>query len=67
MTLSPEQEELCEMLEKDETAPAAAALIRQQANEIDDLGSAEPRLRARSRGVSSGDDSRRDEAAPGYA
>jgi hypothetical protein len=37
MALTPEQEELCEMLEKDETAPAAAALIRQQANEIDDL------------------------------
>jgi hypothetical protein len=37
MPLSPEQEELCETLENGESAPAAAALIRQQANEIDDL------------------------------
>jgi hypothetical protein len=37
MPLSPEQEALCERLEKGESTPAAAALIRQQANEIDDL------------------------------
>jgi hypothetical protein len=37
MPLSPEQEALCDRLEKGEGAPAAAALIRQQANEVDDL------------------------------
>ena len=37
MPLSPEQEALCERLEKGESTPAAAALIRQQAREIDDL------------------------------
>jgi hypothetical protein len=37
MTLSPEQEALCERLEKGESTPDAAALIRQQAHEIDDL------------------------------
>ena len=37
MPLSPEQEELCERVEKGEPAPRAAALIRQQAHEIDDL------------------------------
>jgi hypothetical protein len=37
MPLSPEQEELCERLEKGESVPSAAALILQQANEIDDL------------------------------
>jgi len=35
MPLSPEQEALCE--EKGESTPNAAALIRQQAHEIDDL------------------------------
>ena len=37
MPLSPEQEILCERLEKGEPEPLAAALIRQQAREIDDL------------------------------
>ena len=37
MPLSPEQEALCERLEKGESTPTAAALIRQQAREIDDL------------------------------
>ena len=37
MPLSPEQEALCERLEKGESTPAAATLIRQQAQEIDRL------------------------------
>ena len=37
MPLSPEQEALCERVEKGEPEPGAAALIRQQAQEIDDL------------------------------
>jgi hypothetical protein len=37
MPLSPEQEAICERLEKGESTPHAAALIRQQAHEIDDL------------------------------
>ena len=37
MPLSPEQEILCERLEKGEPDPRAAALLRQQAREIDDL------------------------------
>ena len=37
MPLSPEQEALCERLEKRESTPTAATLIRQQAREIDDL------------------------------
>jgi rubrerythrin len=37
MTLSPEQEALCERLENVESMSTAAALIRQQAHEIDDL------------------------------
>ena len=37
MPLSPEQEALCEGLEKGETTPTTVALIRQQAHEIDDL------------------------------
>jgi hypothetical protein len=37
MPLSPEQEALCERLEKGESTPTAATLIRQQAHEIDDL------------------------------
>jgi hypothetical protein len=37
MPLSPEQEVLCGRLEKGESEPLAAALIRQQAKEIDDL------------------------------
>ena len=37
MPLSPEHEVLCGRLEKGEAVPAAAALIRQLANEIDDL------------------------------
>jgi hypothetical protein len=37
MPLSPEEEVLCEGLEKGEPNPRAAALIRQQAHEIDDL------------------------------
>jgi hypothetical protein len=37
MPLSPEQEALCERLEKGESTPTAAALIRRQAHEIDDL------------------------------
>ena len=39
MPLSPEQEKLCERLEKGEPAHRAAALIRQQAQEIDALWS----------------------------
>ena len=37
MPLSPEQEALCERLEQGEGTPTAAALIRQQVHEIDDL------------------------------
>jgi hypothetical protein len=37
MPLTPEQDALCERLVKGESTPAASALIRQQANEIDDL------------------------------
>ena len=37
MPLSPEQEALCERVEKGEPEPGAAALIRQQAQEIDAL------------------------------
>jgi hypothetical protein len=37
MPLFPEQEVLCDRLEKGESMPTAAALIRQQAHEIDDL------------------------------
>jgi hypothetical protein len=37
MPLSPEQEAICERLEKGESSPEAAALIRHQAHEIDDL------------------------------
>ena len=37
MPLSPEQEALCERLEKGESTPAAATLIGQQAQEIDRL------------------------------
>jgi hypothetical protein len=37
MPLSPEQEVLCERLEKGEPDPGAAMLIRQQAQEIDNL------------------------------
>ncbi len=37
MPLSPEQEAICERLESGEPDPSAAALIRQQAHEIDDL------------------------------
>jgi hypothetical protein len=37
MPLSPEQEALCERVEKGEPEPGAGALIRQQAQEIDDL------------------------------
>jgi hypothetical protein len=37
MTLSPEEEVLCERLEKGQPVPSAAAFIRQQAREIDDL------------------------------
>ena len=49
MPLSPEQEELCERMEKGEPAPLAAALIRHQAQEIDDLsGPPQSCLRARS-------------------
>ena len=37
MPLSPEQELICERLEDGEADPPAATLIRQQAQEIDDL------------------------------
>jgi hypothetical protein len=37
MPLSAEQEALCERLEMGESTPTAAAFIRQQAREIDDL------------------------------
>jgi hypothetical protein len=37
MPLSLEQEVICERLDKGEPAPGAAALIGQQAHEIDDL------------------------------
>ena len=37
MPLSPEQEILCERLEKGEPDPRGGTLIRQQAREIDDL------------------------------
>ena len=37
MPLSPGQKVLCDLLEKGEPDPRAAALIRQQAQEIDDL------------------------------
>jgi hypothetical protein len=35
--LSPQEEVLCERLEKSEPVPSAAAFIRQQAHEINDL------------------------------
>jgi hypothetical protein len=38
MPLSPKQEVICERLDKGKPEPRAAALIRQQAHEIDDLG-----------------------------
>jgi hypothetical protein len=34
MPLSPEQEAICERLEKGESTPSAASLIRKQAHEI---------------------------------
>ena len=37
MPLSPEQESICERLEDGETDPRAAAFIRQQAQELDNL------------------------------
>jgi hypothetical protein len=37
MPLSPAQEALCERLEQGESTPDAAALIREQAHEIDNL------------------------------
>ena len=37
MPLSAEQEALCERLEKGESTPSAATVIRRQAREIDDL------------------------------
>ena len=37
MPLSAEQEALCERLEKGESTPTAATLIRHQARDIDDL------------------------------
>jgi hypothetical protein len=37
MPLSPDQEVICKRLEKGEPDPGAATLIRQQAQEIDDL------------------------------
>ena len=37
MPLSPDEDALCERLEKGEPVPSAAALIREQAQEIDDL------------------------------
>ena len=37
MPLSPKQEELCRRLEKGRPEPSAAALIRQQARDIDEL------------------------------
>jgi hypothetical protein len=68
MPLSPEQEALCERLEKGESTPNAAALIRQQAHEIDDLWD---RLLSRAhalvRRVSRGNDPRGDGAVAGYA
>ena len=67
MPLSPEQKALCERLEKGESTPTAATLIRQQAREIDDLGSSQSRLRARSARVARRDAPRRDGGAPGYA
>ena len=65
MPLSPEQEALCERLEKGESTPNAAALIRQQAHEIDDLWAS--RAYALVRRVSRGNDPRGDGAAAGYA
>ena len=68
MPLSPEQEALFERLEKGESTPNAAALIRQQAHEIDDLWD---RLLSRAyalvRRVSRGNDPRGDGAVAGYA
>ena len=66
--ISPEQEAVCERLEKGESTPNAAALIRQQAHEIDDLWDRLSRAYALVRDeFPSRDDPRRDEATPGYA
>jgi hypothetical protein len=51
MPLSPEQEVICERLDKGKPEPRAAALIRQQAHEIDDLWD-RPAMPMRSFGVS---------------
>ena len=68
MPLSPEHEAICERLEKGESTPDAAALIRQQAHEIDDLWDWLSRAYALVRNeFPSRDDPRRDGAAPGYA
>ena len=67
MPLSPEQEALCERLEKGESTPTAATLIRQQAREIDDLWDRLSRAYALVARVARRDDPRRDGTAPGYA
>ena len=68
MPLSPEQEALCERLANGESTPIAAAFIRQQAHEIDDLWDRLSRGYALvRRRVPSTDDPRGDGATPGYA
>ena len=68
MPLSPEQEALCERLEKGESTPTAATLIRQQAREIDDLWDRLSRAYALVRQEFARRDApRRDGGAPGYA
>ena len=67
MPLSPEQEALCERLEKGESTPTAATLIRQQAHEIDDLWDRLSRAYALVRNeIPSGDDPRGNEGNPCY-
>jgi hypothetical protein len=68
MPLTPEQEALCERLENVESMSTAAALIRQQAHEIDDLWDRLSRAYALvRRRVPSTNDPRRDGATRRYA
>jgi hypothetical protein len=77
MPLSAEQEALCERLEKGESTPTAATVIRRQAREIDDLWDRLSRAYALIRQESPAEiiqarhrhriGRRRDGTAPGYA
>ena len=68
MPLSPEQETICERLDDGEADPRAAALIRQQAREIDDLWDRLSRAYALVRRESPAEMIQEEmETAPGYA